>query len=190
MGSQKPTKIPLIWVVLITSTLTGLFTFSIRLDIPITNLFSDTPTPRPTPSPIFTPTPIPTPSPNSTPTPTLIPTSTPIWSHWPETAIQIPYKELFRYAESHIGEKVYFRAKIFQVIEDSGDFILMAQVTPVTSNLWDDVIRLKYDNAPVRILDDDIVHLVGIMEGLFTYETIRGSKNTVPFITVLKLVIE
>ncbi|MDE0144068.1 MAG: hypothetical protein OXN19_21570 [Caldilineaceae bacterium] len=133
---------------------------------------------------------MPTPSPTSMPTPTLIPTSTPQWNIWLETAKQIPYKELFRYAESHVGEKIYFRAKIRHVIENNGDFILLAHVTPITTIVWDDSIYLNYNNAPIRVLEDDIVHFVGIMEGLYTYTSTRGDNVTVPSITVLKLIIE
>lgn len=177
MGSQKPTQTS--GVLIIVLAIIGIFSISIPLDISIPNPFS-----------IDTPTPIPTASSTPIPTPTLIPTSTPKWNNWPETATQIPYKELFRYAESHVGEKIYFRAKIIQVIENNGDFILRANVTPFNHIIWDDTVLLNYNNAPVRVLEGDIVHFVRVMEGVVTYESTLGARITVPSITVLKLIIE
>ena len=120
----------------------------------------------------------------------MVPTSTPRWNHWPDTAKQISYKELFRYAESYKGEKVYYKAKVIQTIENDGDFTLRAYVTPINHILWEDAILLDYNNAPVRVLEGDIVHFVGIMEGLVTYEAALGYSVTVPSITILKLIIE
>ncbi|MCY3709175.1 MAG: hypothetical protein OXG26_09780 [Caldilineaceae bacterium] len=174
MGSQKPNQTP--WILTIVLAIIGIF--SIPLAIPFTNPFASPPTP------------IPAPSPTSIPTPTLIPTSTPQWNNWPETAKQIPYKELFRYAESHVGEKIYFRAKIIQATEKDGDFTLRAHVTPINDIIWEDAVILIYNNAPIRVLKDDIVHFVGIMEGIHTYGGSLGYGNTVPSITVLKLIIE
>ena len=77
-----------------------------------------------------------------------------------------------------------------QVMENNGDFTLRAYVTPINHILWEDAVLLNYNNAPVRVLEDDIVHFVGIMEGLHTYEAVLGNKVTVPSITVLKLIIE
>lgn len=168
MGSQKPT--PLVLTIL--AIIGSLVTVSISLDIPITNPFANPPTPIPAPSP------------------TLIPTSTPQWNIWLETEKQIPYKELFRYAESYVGEKFYFRARIIQAIENDGDFALLAYVAPVNTILRNDMIRIHYNNAPVRVLVDDVVHFVGIMEGLYTFHSSRGDDITVPSITVLKLIIE
>ena len=49
---------------------------------------------------------------------------------------------------------------------------------------------LRYDDAPVRILDDDIIAFVGRMNGTLTYESVMGGNITIPDITVLHLIIE
>ena len=126
-----------------------------------------------------------------TPTgPTKTPAPTPTWEEWKESAEEIPYETLFRYAEDHKGKRVYYRGKVVQVIERRGDFQLRVNVTPGDYGFWDDTVFLRYDDAPVRILEDDIIAFVGGMNGTVTYESVLGGNITIPDITVLSLIIE
>ena len=125
---------------------------------------------------------------NTEPTPTLTPT--PTWQEWKESAEEIPYQTLFRYAEEHKGKSVYYRGKVIQVIENGNDFQLRVNVTKGEYGQWDDTVFLRYDDAPVRILGEDIIAFVGTMNGTITYETVLGGEVTIPDITVLYLIIE
>ena len=126
-----------------------------------------------------------------TPTgPTKIPAPTPTWEEWKESSGKIPYETLFRYAEDHKGKRVCYRGNVVQVIESSGDFQLRVNVTPVEYGFWDDTVFLRYDDAPVRILEDDIIAFVGRMNGTITFKSAMGGNITIPDITVLHLIIE
>lgn len=144
------------------------------------------PTPTPRPTSTITPTPTITPIPTITPTPV----PTPTWNEWKESAQDISYEDLFRYAERHKGKRVYYRGKVIQVLESRGDFQLRVNVTSGDYGLWEDTVFLRYDDAPVRILEDDIVAFVGKMNGTVTYESVLGGEVTIPDITVLTLIIE
>ena len=119
------------------------------------------------------------------------PTPAPIltWQEWKDSASKISYDSLFRYAEEYRGKRVYFRGKVIQVIESRGGFQLRVNVTEGEYGFWDDTVFLRYDDAPVRILEDDIVAFVGRMNGTITYESVLGAEITIPDITVLDLVI-
>ena len=119
----------------------------------------------------------------TTPTPELT------WEQWQEKAVEISYDDLFRYAEQHEGKIVFYRGKVIQVVEDEGDFQLRANVTK-NGYGWSDTVFLRYRDAPVRILEDDIIAFVGRMNGTLTYEAVMGNKVTIPDITVRALIVK
>lgn len=43
---------------------------------------------------------------------------------------------------------------------------------------------LRYSDAPVRILEDDVIAFGGRMNGTITYEAVMGNEVTIPDITV------
>ena len=121
--------------------------------------------------------------------PTRTPTPTLTWEQWQEKAVEIPYEDLFRYAEQHKGETVFYRGKVIQVNEERGDFQMRVNVTK-GDYMWDDTVFLRYNDAPVRILEDDIIAFVGRMNGTFTYKAVLGNEVTIPDITVITLIIK
>ena len=142
------------------------------------------------PTPTHTPPPGPTSTPRPTRTPTPTPLPTPTFEEWKESAEEIPYRTLLRYAEDNVGKRVYYRGEVVQVIEDEGDFQLRVNVTPGEYGFWEDTVFLRHADAPVRILEDDIIAFVGRMNGTLTYESAMGGNVTIPDITVLSLIIE
>ena len=103
------------------------------------------------------------------------------------------YRDLFRYAEKHVGKLVYFRGKVVQVQERRGVFKLGIQVTSEkigNSELWTDQVYAHYDDAPVRVLEEDIVIFVAEMLGTKTYTAVMGNSVTVPELRVRTLRIE
>ena len=116
-------------------------------------------------------------SPTSVPTPT--------FEQIKSEAVEIDYDDLFRNNEDHVGKRIRFVAEIIQVIENAdGDnqFILRGNVTRGKYS-WDDAVLLAY--AGPRLLEDDIVEMVGIVLGLYTYEAVLGNEVTVPHILVV-----
>lgn len=121
--------------------------------------------------------------------PTRTPGPTPTWEQWQEKAVEIPYDDLFRYAEKHEGKLVFYRGKVIQVIEEQGDFQLRVNVTKSDYG-WDDTLFLRHDDAPVRILEDDVIAFVGHMNGTVSYKTVMGNKVTIPDITARSLIVK
>ena len=124
----------------------------------------------------------------SRPTSTTIPKRT--FEQWKEVAQEIPYEELFRYAEKHTGDIVYYRGQVLQVLEKQGDYQLRVLITPTDWGGWDDPVLVRYRDAPVRVLEEDIIAFVGKMNGTVSYKAIMGNEVTIPNITAYSLKIE
>ena len=124
-------------------------------------------TPRPTITRMPTPTPLPTPA---------------FEERWSQ-AEQITYDDLFRNNESHLGKTVRFRGEVIQVIEESvQEFQLRVNVTR-GEYFWDDTVFLWYSGP--RLLEEDLIEFVGIVNGLITYESIFGGSVTIPELEVI-----
>jgi hypothetical protein len=95
------------------------------------------------------------------------------------TAKILTYDELARNTEQHEGELLYYRGKVVQVMEGTGDKQqLRVYVTLDEHGWWDDAVFVRYEGP--RLLEDDIVHLWGEVQGRITYEAIMGNKITIP----------
>lgn len=128
------------------------------------------------------PTPRPTRTPQPTPAPTAVPTATPNYIAQQSLADRISYDDLFRNNEKHVGKLVFYQGKVIQVLEDgSGKYQLRANVTKVRHG-WDDTVFLYYSGS--RLLEDDIIKFVGVVQGLITYESTSGASITIPAIRV------
>ena len=133
-------------------------------------------------------------SPTATSRPTLAPTPEPTLTFDEQKALasQIPYDDLFRNNETHIGKQVWYQGQVVQVIDEGNGndkYQLRANVTRGEYG-WDGTVFLHYSGK--RILEDDIIEFIGTVEELLNYETIFGQNITVPAIRVIasKLVAE
>ncbi len=123
--------------------------------------------------------------PTPTPVPSLTPVPTPTFDQLKSEAVEIDYDDLFRNNEMHVGKQIRFVAKIVQVVtfpEQNNRFLLLANVTRGAYS-WDDAVLLGYVGS--RLLEDDIVEIVGTVFGLYTYEAVLGNEVTVPHIQVI-----
>ena len=118
------------------------------------------------------------------------PTPTAMWAELRAAAQTIPYRNLFRYADDHAGKLVYYRGEVVQVIEDRDDFQLRVHVTLDDYGRWSDIVFVRWNNAPVRILEDDIIEFVGRVNGTVTYKSVLGGNVVIPDVTALDLIIE
>ena len=141
----------------------------------------------------FTPTPYPTkpfhliPTPITiygvTPQPTkelILPNPTPTFSEHKIGAEEIPYEDLFRYNEKHIGKRVVFRARILQALEYSGSFDILAEVANPGETSVEGTVSLSYIDAPVRLLEGDEIEFIATVVGLITYQSVGAGPITVP----------
>ena len=122
---------------------------------------------------------------SSRPIATAIPTGTPIptFAGLKEKAKRITYEQLYRNNETYQGDLVYLKGEVVQVVADgnSDRYILRVAITPSNYG-YDDPVFMRY-TGPVRLLEDDIVEIVGNVKGLRTYESLLGGRVTIPEIT-------
>jgi len=108
------------------------------------------------------------------------------------TAVSVPYDDLFRNNEDHLGKKVRYVGEVVQVQEnpctlcEEPSYTLRIAVTEGSYGLWDDPIWVDYTGAE-RFLEDDIVTVWGIVEGLQKYTAVLGNQITVPQVKALEI---
>jgi hypothetical protein len=101
----------------------------------------------------------------------------------------ISYDDLSRNTENYIGEMIYYRGKIVQVIERSGlKVYLRINITEGEYGSWDDTIFVNYEGP--RVLEDDIVNIWGKVEGRYSYKAVLGYEITIPEISALILEVD
>lgn len=117
-------------------------------------------------------------------------------------ALKVPYKTLFRDAETYDGEALYLEGEVIQTLYDQpfGDYcpdlsplldgdatVLRVNVTKDDYGYWSDTVYVVYLGTKVRVIEDDIVAFVGQGIGLVTYESTLGGSVTIPSVLVGKL---
>ena len=135
----------------------------------------------------------PTQVPTSTRIPTSVPTATPIPTATPEptfddlkrAAKQVPWEELYRDNEKHEGKLVYLEGEIVQVITEgnSNRYRLRVAVTHTDRGYDSAEVVFVHYTGPERLLEDDLVEIVGIVKGLYTYRSVLGGPITIPEVT-------
>ena len=135
----------------------------------------------------------PTRAPTATRNPTLVPTATPIPTTTPEptfddlkrAAKRVPWEELYRDNETHKGNLVYLKGEVIQVITEgnSNRYRLRVAVTQTDRGYDSDEIVFVNYRGPERLLEDDVVEVIGIVKGLYTYQSVLGGPITIPEIT-------
>jgi PKD repeat protein len=89
----------------------------------------------------------------------------------------ISYDDLFRYNEKYIGDIVYFRGKIIQVMPVSGGAADEYYFRIATSG-YSDIILVYYKGS--RYLEGDTIDLWARVTGLRSYTALMGNEVTVP----------
>lgn len=96
------------------------------------------------------------------------------------------YKTIFRYAEDYVGKHAKFTGEVVQIMDDSyansSRYVLRVNVTKDKYGYYDDTIYVVYEplENSTRILEDDIIVVYGVLNGLETYTTVLGSEITIP----------
>lgn len=101
----------------------------------------------------------------------------------------ISYDTLARNPDSYKGEYFTFTGEVIQVLQQGNKVNLRVNVTPETlfdTTYYSDTIyvvaTLPDDGS--RILEQDIITLYGVCDGLYTYTTVLGSSMSIPKINV------
>lgn len=102
------------------------------------------------------------------------------------SAKTITYDELMRNSKNYVGETIYFKGEVAQVIQGrENNFDIRVYTKSSFSGFLGDDIYVSYKGE--RKLEDDIIELWGTYRGLMSYETIFGAKRTIPQIDSLIL---
>ena len=103
------------------------------------------------------------------------------WEAARSAAVEIDTEDLLRNMEAHVGKLVYFKAYVFQSLEErvlafegEGDDV-------------QDVLYLLYENTSPRLIAEDKVEFVAEVIDLYTYKTSGQGALTVPLLRVVEL---
>lgn len=94
----------------------------------------------------------------------------------------ISYDKLARDPDTYMAERVKFKGRIVQVMEDDDMVTLRVNVTNDGYGYYDDTVYVyySYDEGESKLLEDDIITFYGISMGLYTYESVMGASITIP----------
>lgn len=96
----------------------------------------------------------------------------------------LSYDDIERFPDDLKGGKVSFIGKVVQIIdvENSTEQHIRLNI----NNNYNETVYCYYDTSILsyRILEDDVITIYGISDGLYTYESIEGVNITIPLIKV------
>lgn len=95
----------------------------------------------------------------------------------------IPYKVLERDADSLIGKKVFYKGQVFTIQASKNYSVVQLYVTYKGYDIWDDQAYMEYPGK-MNVFKEDIIKIWGVVDGLYTYESVAGYNITVPKIIV------
>jgi hypothetical protein len=100
-------------------------------------------------------------------------------------ATGITYNQLARTPDKYIGEKVKFNGKVIQVMEGDG----VTQIRLAVKDNYDTILFAEFDSSVVdsRILEDDVITIMGLSTGLITYDSTMGGKISIPGVSIEKI---
>lgn len=97
----------------------------------------------------------------------------------------ITYDQLARTPDDYIGQKAKFRGKVVQVMEGDGT----TQIRLAVGENYDTILFGEFESSIVesRVLEDDIITVMGISSGLLTYESTMGGDISIPGMLIEKI---
>lgn len=107
----------------------------------------------------------------------------------------IPYERLLRYPDSYQGSLIRIDGQVKQVNPINKEYaVLIVATRPLGEELsskltyFNDYVYVHYTGKSYStILEDDVVTIYGEYKGRITYDTIIGSKNTVPEVIAVQV---
>lgn len=94
------------------------------------------------------------------------------------------YEEISRNPDQYKEKLAKFKGQVIQVVESGNDLQLRVNVTADEYGFYSDTIYVTYSKgeSESRILENDIVEVYGVLDGLYTYKSIMNSTVTLPII--------
>lgn len=120
----------------------------------------------------------------STPNPTKKPTKKPKKTE-PKIKYDssITFDQLNRNPDAYTGKGVIFTGEIIQVMTDSEGDTYRIDVGPGIM-----LCNYKYKKDELRLIENDRIRFKGVSLGLYTYETVLGAEQTVPWVYIDQIV--
>lgn len=103
--------------------------------------------------------------------------------HASDYRMDITYESLLRMPDNYKEMKIQMTGTVVQVLEGKGELDLIVNV----ENADNTYLVCQSDVTDVRILENDEITFYGVYQGVYTYETVVGSENTVPLFNVDKI---
>ena len=106
----------------------------------------------------------------------------------------IDYKTLARNPEQYKGNNYTFTGQVIQVMEGYNYTVeLRVNITPKrysysSETYYEDTIYVTYQyssSTESKILEDDIITIYGVSEGIYTYISVMGSQVSLPKINAM-----
>ena len=96
-----------------------------------------------------------------------------------EQIMDVNYDDLARYPEKYKGKSVAFQGKVVQKVSDTE---FRVNITKSEYDYWDDTVYLLLtkDVKDVRLLEDDVIEFLGLVQGELMYKAVLGHKITIP----------
>ena len=95
----------------------------------------------------------------------------------------VEYDALLRFNEEYVGEIVYYRGDVVQVIHRYDDVYVLFIRPDTTARFDNDKLAVQYSGP--RIIEDDLVKMYGVVTGLYEGETVLGAQTVYPAIDAL-----
>ena len=110
-------------------------------------------------------------------------------SPWAACPSSVPGPSYGVLVKGQYGTCVHYTAQVYQFDTVTGNKGLLVAITNDGFGVWTDLVWLNLASASLgtTITDNDVVYLVGRLEGTYTYTTQLGGTNTVPVIDVTQL---
>ena len=102
-----------------------------------------------------------------------------LWDSFRSQAVEVTGEDLLRNIDDHEGSVVYFKAKVFQSLEDGA----LASLDNTPRQFM--VVKLLHDHSDLRLLDQDRIEFVAQVLGPYTYQTAGSGVSTVPALHVI-----
>lgn len=97
--------------------------------------------------------------------------------------VEYTYEQIARDPDDYIGKYAKFTGEVIQIMEYSDETILRVDITLSKYGYYSDTIYVVYNKTNKsngRILEDDIVTMYGVMDGMESYTSILNSEINLP----------
>jgi tetratricopeptide (TPR) repeat protein len=99
------------------------------------------------------------------------------------------YDDLVRYPDRFAGYRVQLTGKVIQSLQDDAAYALRVNITSGPQDRWTDTVWIDFRTAsPQRILEGDVIRIIGTFQGMKSYKAVLGQTIQLPYIVACDVV--